>query len=918
MGSAPVAAHAAAPINSFTIAPSTTTAGGHPDITTLFTVGNRETVNVSGPNCRCQNAKDLTVDAPPGLIANPHATPQCTAAEFAVNGCPIDTQVGLARVGFGAHTPEGGGGGLEGVVPLYNLVPHFGQAGLVGFNIPIAELSVFIEVSSRTESDYGLKLSISGIPQGPPLAFSETIFWGVPAASSHDEQRYSPPGCDPKEEQNTETSCAPGPHPSDSPAIPFNDNPTTCGFPLTATLTVLAYDHGISEAHTPYPSTTGCDQLTFNPSLFAQPTTTTTDTPSGLAVNLQIPQLESPTAPSPSEIKESSVTLPEGFTINPNAADGKTACSNAEARIGTEEEAQCPESSKVGSLTIESSALPGPLPGYVYLGQPQPGERYRIFLVANGFEVHVKLAGTVTPNPITGRLTAAFANLPQTPFSDLNMHFFGSERGLLATPTRCGTFAVTSKFEPWDAFLPVQTSVQYFALESSPPEAGAPGEAEACPTATSSRPFHPTFQAASLNSAPGAHTPIFLNLTRPDGDQNLSGLTVTTPPGFTATLAGVPYCPDSALEQAAEPSYTGRDEQSTPSCPEVSQIGTATVGAGAGDHPVYVSGKVYLAGPYRGAPLSLAVITPAVSGPYDLGNAVVRAALHVNPETAQITAASDSLPQILEGVPLRLRSILLELNRPNFTLNPTNCDPFSINASIGGTEGAQAERSSYFQVADCAKLPFAPKLALSLSGATKRAGSPAVRAVLTANPGEANISAAQVTLPHAELLDQAHIGTVCTKPVFSEGKVLGEKCPPSSIYGFAKAQTPLLEMPLEGPVYLRSPLPGHKLPDLVAALNGQIDIALVGKIDTGKGGGIRNTFEMVPDAPVTKFTLNLDGGSKSLLENSTNLCARTLHATADISGQNGKSANQNPPLVTPCGKKHKRKARGHQSGRALR
>lgn len=851
-----------------------------------------------------------SINAPAGVIADPHATPQCDAQEFAFNRCPSDTQIGLARVGFGTSTPQGGGSYLgEQPLPLYNLVPHVGQAGLAGFNIPHVYVSVFIEVSSRTESDYGLKLSISGIPQTAPLAFSETTFWGVPAASSHDEQRFSPPGCDPQEVQNTSISCVLGPHPSDSPALPFNDNPTTCGVPLFATLTVLAYDHGISEAQTPYPSTTGCDQLTFNPSLFAQPTTTTTDTPSGLAVNLEIPQVQSPTAPSPSEIKETSVTLPEGFTINPNAADGKTTCTDAEARFGTEEEAQCPESSKVGSLTIVSSALPGPLPGYVYLGQPQPGNRYRIFLVANGFEFHLKLAGVVTPNPLTGQVTATFVNLPQTPFTDLNMHFFGSERGLLATPTHCGTYAVTSKFAPWDAFLPVQTSVQYFALDSTPAEAGAAGEAEACPATTSSRSFHPTFQAASLNNAPGAHTPIFLDLTRPDGDQNLASLTASTPPGLLATLAGVPYCSDRALQQAAEAGYTGRDEQTTPSCPAASKIGTATVGAGAGDHPVYVSGEVYLAGPYRGAPLSLAVITPAVSGPYDLGNAVVRAALRVNPETAQITAISDALPQILEGVPLRLRSILLELNRPNFTLNPTNCDPFSINASIGGTEGAQAERSSYFQVADCAKLPFAPKLSLRVTGATKRIGNPALTATLTAKPGEANIASTAVTLPPTEFLDNAHVNSPCTRAQFS-----ANQCPQGSMIGFAKAETPLLEKPLEGPVYLRSaPENKNGLPDIVAALNGQIDIDLVGKIDTVHKS-LRTSFETVPDAPVSKFTLSLDGGGKGLIENSANLCASTQHVSVAINGQNGRTANYSPALQTPCVKKHKRK--GHRAQRA--
>ena len=910
MGLLPAASQANAPIGSFTVTPSTTQAGGHPDITTLFTVGNRVTQNVPPPNCDCQDAKEITVNLPPGVIGDPHSTPQCTAADFATLSCPIDSQVGLARVGLFTETPGNPSGRFGNGAALYNLVPRPGQAGLFGFNIPTANTGIYLIVSSRTESDYGLKFTIPGVPQIYPLSYSETTFWGVPASPDHDSERLAPVGCNPGVEG--EPPFCTGGHPSNSQPIPLNDNPTSCGVPLESTLNVLAYDNGESEAHSPYPATTGCDQLSFDPSLFAQPTATATDSASGLAVNLQVPQESSPSVPSPSEIRESTVTLPEGFSINPNAADGKTVCTEAQARFGTEEEAQCPETSKVGSLSIESATLPGPLPGYIYLGEPKPGNRYRIFLVANGFNVHVKLAGSVTPNHETGQLVTSFTELPQSPFSDLNMHFFGSERGLLATPTKCGTYPVQSTFTPWDSFLPKQTSTQYFELKSGPItlETG-PGGAP-CPGST--RSFHPVFHAASLNSTAGAHTPFSLELTRADGDQDLSGLTVTTPPGLSATLAGVPYCPESDITAAAQPGYSGLQEEAHPSCPSASLIGTATVGAGAGSHPVYVGGKVYLAGPYKGAPLSLAVITPAVSGPYDLGNAVVRVALHVNPETAQITAVSDPLPRILEGIPLRLRSVLLELNRPGFTLNPTNCDPFSVSAVVSGEEGAQATPSERFQVANCHVLSFAPKLTLRLSGSTSRAGNPALTATLTANPGEANISSTAVTMPSTEIVDNAHINTPCTKVQFAEGKVAGEKCPPGSVIGFAKATTPILEKPLGGPVYLRTH-PGAGLPDIVAALNGQIDIDLDGKVDTvaekvhgERVSRIRTTFQTVPDAPVSSFTLALDGRSKGLLQNDTNLCAHSLRANLKIDGQNGKTLDQNPLLRAPCGKasKHKR------------
>jgi hypothetical protein len=310
------------------------------------------------------------------------------------------------------------------------------------------------------------------------------------------------------------------------------------------------------------------------------------------------------------------------------------------------------------------------------------------------------------------------------------------------------------------------------------------------------------------------------------------------------------------------------------------------------------------------------VVVPAVSGPYDLGNVVIRAAIHVDPVTAQVTTISDPLPQILEGIPLRARSIRVNLDRPDFALNPTNCDPHSVDATVSGDQGAVLQLSSHHQVANCAALPFGPKLALKLTGSTKQAGNPALTATLTTKPGEANISRTQVTLPPTELVDNAHINTICTRVQFNESKTPGERCPPGSVLGFARAETPLLANPLEGPIYLRST--GRAgLPDVVAALNGQIDIVLDGRVDSIHGR-LRTTFETVPDAPVTKVVLSFDGGHKGIIENSPKLCAHTQHFTAAITGQNGKTANGSPVLSTPCGKKYKRKARAHHNRRAHR
>jgi hypothetical protein len=389
-----------------------------------------------------------------------------------------------------------------------------------------------------------------------------------------------------------------------------------------------------------------------------------------------------------------------------------------------------------------------------------------------------------------------------------------------------------------------------------------------------------------------------MHLTRKDDEQEFSSLDATLPTGFTAKLAGVPYCSDAAIAAAAGKS--GAAEQASPSCPAASQIGSLTTGAGPGPNPYYVSGKAYLAGPYKGAPISLAFITPAVAGPFDLGNVVVRAAAFVDPETAQVTVKTDQVPQILDGVPLGIRSIAVKVDRQGFALNPTNCEAKSINLNVSGASGASANPSNSFQVGDCDKLAFGPKLKIQLKGATRRIGHPALKAVVTAGPGEANIGRAQVNLPHGEFLDQGNLNKTCTKPVLLEGR-----CPKKSIYGKAKAWTPLLDKPLQGPVYLVGGY-GYKLPALVAELNGQIRVVLKGKVDSGPNKGIRNTFEAVPDAPVSRFVLEMKGGPKyGLFINSENLCHKPQRAIARFTAQNGLVDQTKPVIANQCGKKGK-------------
>ncbi|MGA8745829.1 MAG: hypothetical protein WB507_08190 [Solirubrobacterales bacterium] len=947
IGSLPAGANASVSIGSFSAVPSTTQAGGHPDIAVRFGLSSRE---VDPSPCSCDDAKDVDIHLPPGLIGNPHATPQCSLAAFAAEQCPIDSQVGVVAASVSISSGIGTGHGIDFVAPVFSLIPPPGEAALLGFKSSQLDTPTFEVVSPRTSTDYGLDFATDSIEHIFPLDGFEQLTWGIPAAPIHDYLRFGlgqPPttygsalgGPQPPTfcNQNGEASggdpasvfqlCAQGerpahpvgagpqgpggPVPSQSPETPFLQGPTTCGEnSLTTSMDVLSYDGGESHANGTWPATTDCTQLSFNPSQAIEPTTTAADSPSGAEAHLTIPQFESPSVPSPSELKAATITLPQGFSLAPNVTNGKVACSEAEAKIGaygSTEAGHCPENSKIGTISVETPVLPGPLLGAAYLGESKPGQRFRVFLLFDGFGVHIKLPGVVTPDPTTGQIRLEFQSLPQAPFADFNLHIFGSERGPLDTPTHCGTYEVTSEWVPWDSALPNQTSSQFFVIDEGPGGTPCPGK---------DRPFSPGFQAASAVNTAGAHTSFAISLLREDGEQNLGALKVTTPAGFTAALKGLTYCPDAVIAAAALETHAGLAEQADPSCPASSYVGELVAAAGPGSHPLYLPGRVYLAGPYQGAPLSFALITPAVSGGYDLGDVVVREALHINPETAQVTAGGAELPQIFQGIPLRLRQVFINLNRPDFALNPTNCNPQEVKAEVFGTEGAVSNSNEHFQVANCAALSFKPRLAIGLTGSTKQTGNPTLTATLTAKSGEANISRTQVTLPHTELVDNAHISDPCTRVQFAEGHNPGEKCPPGSVLGFARAETPLLAKSLEGPIYLRAT--GRAgLPDIVATLNGQIDITLDGHVDAVHGR-LRTTFETVPDAPVSRVFLNFDGGHRGIIENSPGVCAHPLHVIAKIAGQNGKTANQNPVLSTPCGTQHRKRAHLYRNWRGAR
>jgi hypothetical protein len=661
-------------------------------------------------------------------------------------------------------------------------------------------------------------------------------------------------------------------------------------------------EHSDGPRFSPPVEATGCDQLEFDPKIDVKPTTNLADAPTGLEFEMRIPQNEDVNGLATAHLRDAVVKLPEGMTINPPSAEGLGACSMAQVGIGADavpngNPVSCPDASKLGTLEAESPAVDHPLKGEVFLakqGDNPFGSLIALYLVIEDPETGllVKLPGRVDPDPQTGQLTATFNNNPQLPVEGLRLKFFEGPHAALKTPSACGAHETTGTLTPWSApEAPSAPVSSFFELTGGPSGGG-------CLPTGGAAPNTPSFEAGTLDPTAKAFTPFVLKLARADGTQPLVAVDTTLPRGLTARLAGTIYCPDAALAAAA--GKAGKAEQAQPSCPASSHVGVVNVGAGAGSTPLNVQGQAYLAGPYKGAPLSMAIVTPAVAGPFDLGTVVVRTALYVDPVTTQVRAVSDEVPRILQGIPLNIRSIALRMDRPQFTLNPTSCNPMSVDGSALSAFGQSAPLSSPFQVGECGLLGFKPKLAIRFSGAPpRRGGYPKLTATLRMPAGGANIARAQVTMPKTEFLENAHIRTICTRVQYT-----AEACPPASVYGYAKAWSPLLDQPLEGPVYLRSS--DNKLPDLVASLDGQIHVDLVGRI-TSSNARIRNTFDLVPDAPVSKFVLTMQGGKKGLLVNSTNLCKAKPRASLQFDAQNGKVADSSPLVkVAGCGKKKRK------------
>jgi hypothetical protein len=910
-------------------------AGGHPYLaSTHFTLSSKDLYTPDG------NLRDVTVDLPPGFVANPTATPTlCTPEQLTIrpqiHDCPISSQVGVAHFywpDFGIDQSFLGMSPLD--FPIFNVVPRPGAPATLSF---VAQTIVGnIVPRLRSDGDYGISADTRSIGQFVPIAGADVELWGVPADPSHDPQRYcrgrnltAPDGINPY-------GCA-----TDAEPVPFITNPTNCSAnPLATTFSFASWQdptHPVSQTLTADKNgnpaaVTGCSDVPFTPAMDLSPSADSAETPSGLEVNLDVPDggLLDPDALAQSHIKKAVVTLPEGMTINPSAAEGLSVCAPADyARESADSApgAGCPNGSKIGSVEVETPLLEEHLKGSLFLAQQDdPGtpahgaenpfdSLIALYIVVKSSDrgIVVKLPGKVEPDPQTGQLITSFDDLPQLPFKHFSLKFREGARAPLVTPPSCGAYSAQVQFTPWSAADPDNPAPG--ELRNLSPQfkvtrglGGGP-----CPPG-GAPPFKPGFEAGSINNNAGAYTPFEMRLSRADGEQDMTKFSADLPQGLTAKLAGVSKC--SEAEIASARAKTGRQELSSPSCPANSLIGHVSAGAGVGSVLTYVPGKIYLAGPFGGAPLSAVVITPAVAGPFDVGTVVTREALRVDPDDAEVHvdgSLSDPIPHILAGIPLKVREIRVHVDRDNFILNPTSCDPTKIGATLFGgyldlfsaADDAPVALSSRFQASNCAALGFKPKLRLRLKGGARRGDHPGLRAVLNGRPGDANIDRASLTLPRSAFLDQGHIRTICTRVQFA-----ANACPSGSVYGYAKATTPLLDEPLRGPVYLRSS--DHKLPDLIADLNGLVEIELAGRIDSIHGG-IRNTFDVVPDAPVTEFVLTMKGGKKGLIVNSRNLCAKTNRAKARFVGQNGKPYDFRPIVRPDCGKALKGK--GHAARR---
>jgi hypothetical protein len=921
--------------------------------------------------------KDLRLELPPGFVGDPNATPHCSYQAFIKienfqSDCPNETAVGLATT----YLSDSGTGGT--VIPtsdaVFNLVPPAGVAAEFGFLVA-GQVPVFLDTGVRTGSDYGLTTTVPNISEAAVVAANKVTIWGVPANPAHNPWRgtcvrdvggerrsFENPGTGLREgEDELEgplsyfvsggadrgTPESAGDCATQTPEVPLLTNPTSCGTPRTATLSVDDWEEpGVYHSRTAsLPELAGCEKLDFSPTVNVTPDGTAGSTPTGLTVGLHVPQesTENPKGLAESDVRDTTVTLPEGVVLSPAASDGQQACSisqigytgmkeldpTAEPGVLTPQFTSaipsCPNAAKVANVHIKTPLLEHELVGAVYLASPQNfagplenpfGTLVSLYLVAEEpiAGVLVKITGKVIPNPQTGQLVSVFENTPALPFSDLKFEFFGTDRAPLTTPASCGTYTTNATFEPWSGVPPVNADSS-FNIESGPQIQGPVGPVlSGC---SNPLPFAPTLESGTTNIDAGAFSTLDTTFSKEDGQQNLTSIELHYPNGISGLLKGTPLCPEAQANAGT--------------CGPESQIGETTISVGLGNDPFTVTGgKVYITEKYDGAPFGLSIVNPAKAGPFVLQEGrpvVVRAKIEVNPITAALTVVTDppgsahAIPTMIDGIPLQVKHVNATINRPGFTFNPTNCSSFHVTGVIKSAEGASSPVSDPFQVTNCASLKFEPKFAVSTSGKTSRKNGASLHVNLSYPPGaigkDANIGKIKVDLPRQLPSRLTTLQKACTSAQF-EANPAG--CPTDSRVGQAKAITPLIPVPLEGPAYFVS-YGGAKFPELVMVLQGYgVTLDVHGETYISKAGITSSTFNTIPDAPVGSFELTLPEGPDSALAANGNLCKSKLAMPTAFVAQDGAEIHESTPIkVTGCPKatkvkkktsKHHKKTKG--------
>ncbi|HEX4116499.1 MAG TPA: hypothetical protein VHY18_11565 [Solirubrobacteraceae bacterium] len=918
---------------------STVQAGAHEDLTTSLDFAHEANSEAKTFN----DVRTIVVNLPAGFSANSTAVPTCTPNQLLAVGansvrttqCPVASQIGQISFAVGSPT-HAGTPPVRVTVPLYNMeVTSFGVAAELGFKSAV--LTQMLVVSVRP-GDSGLTVTTPNIAKAEPREISVTV-WGLPAGHEHDTQRGEV--CESLRSERGEEACfnplaeanSGRPPEANVPVKPFLSNPTSCGS-FTATMEANSWEQPatVLQAGAEAGPIGECERVPFEPSIEVQPSTRSAESPTGLAVSLLVPQAWSnPYSVATANLKDTTVALPEGMTVNPSAGSGLGACSPAQYEAETAESLPgegCPPESKIGSIEIETPVLAEKIGGAVYVATPydnraefaEPGHPdgslLALYVVAKVPDrgIVIKVAGRVQLNPVTGQLVTTFENTPQQPFSKFTLKFRPGATAPLVSPSTCGSYAANGALTPWSAPSDPR-------LVSSPPFEISQGVHEGpCPSGGVPS-FKPQVISGTQNNASGSYSPFYLRIVREDGEQELTKFTTVLPPGLTGNLTGIPFCPDAGIEAAR--GVTGAEEEEHPSCPVASEIGHTIVEAGVGSVLAQTPGKIYLAGPYNGAPLSIVSITSAKVGPFDLGTVVIRFALDINPITAQVEvsgAQSDPIPHIIKGIVVHVRDIRVYMDRPDFTLNPTNCSPLAITDAITGSGANPAnpadqdavDVSTPFETADCSSLGFKPVFKVATSSKTSRAdgASLSVKLTVPGAPGtQANIKSVKVDLPKQLPSRLTTLQKACVARVFETNP---SACPANSRVGVAKAITPILPVPLEGPAYFVS-YGDLKFPELIVVLQGYgFTIDLHGETFISKKGITSSTFRTVPDQPVTSFELTLPRGRYSALANNGNLCTVKggLKMPTALIAQNGATIHESTTIsVGGCPKHNARKTK---------